>query len=460
MTDPDPVRHRRHTHWVDPAGVTTTGVDDIDLWVGGLAEKQLVFGGLLGPTFNFVFETQMENLQDGDRFYYLSRTAGLNLLTQLEGNSFAELIQRNTDVSGLPADSFSTPGPHLRPGDAAARQRRRSSTTRTPTCNESTLLTRMPDGTIRYGGGEHVVFNGTAGNNRIWSSEGDDTIRGNDGNDRMEGGDGNDNLIGGLGDDILTDPFGDDTHQGRRRQRRPVVRSGLRRRPASRAAGATTSSSHGNDPTETFAGPGDDFVFAGAGDDTVFGDDGDDWIESGRRHRHRAARSTCCRATTAPRSRTTRTSPATTSSSATAARPTTTPRAATTSWSTALASSATRACSGSTGSPTTATRRRRTPTWPSPACCRRASRPTRTASTWSRRCRAGTSTTSCAATTVTPRRWSDHELTAAGIARVAGLARPAAAAPRRSPAATSCSAAAARTSSRAAAATTSSTVTR
>ena len=61
--------------------------------------------------------------------------------------------------------------------------------------------------------------------------------------------------------------------------------------------------------TETFGGPGNDFVFAGDDEDTVFGDDGDDWI--GGRH---GARSTCCRATTAPRSRTTRTSPATTSS--------------------------------------------------------------------------------------------------------------------------------------------------
>ncbi len=90
-------------------GITITGVDDIDLWVGGLAEEQQAFGGLLGATFNYVFEHQMEDLQDGDRFYYLSRTAGMNLLTQLEGNSFAELISRNTDVQGLPADSFSRP---------------------------------------------------------------------------------------------------------------------------------------------------------------------------------------------------------------------------------------------------------------------------------------------------------------------------------------------------------------
>ena len=44
------------------------------------------FGGLLGSTFNFVFENQMERLQDGDRFYYLERTAGLNFLTELEAS--------------------------------------------------------------------------------------------------------------------------------------------------------------------------------------------------------------------------------------------------------------------------------------------------------------------------------------------------------------------------------------
>ena len=49
------------------------GLNDIDLWIGGLAEKKMAFGGMLGSTFSFVFELQLENLQDGDRFYYLSR---------------------------------------------------------------------------------------------------------------------------------------------------------------------------------------------------------------------------------------------------------------------------------------------------------------------------------------------------------------------------------------------------
>ena len=67
------------------------------------------FGGLLGSTFNYVFQNQLENLQDGDRLYYLNRTPGMNLRTQLEGNSFAELIQRNTDgTHSLKADAFAT----------------------------------------------------------------------------------------------------------------------------------------------------------------------------------------------------------------------------------------------------------------------------------------------------------------------------------------------------------------
>lgn len=72
------------------------------------------FGGMLGSTFNFVFETQMEMLQDGDRFYYLSRVQGLNLLNELEANSFSALVMRNSDLgeansSHLPANLFQTP---------------------------------------------------------------------------------------------------------------------------------------------------------------------------------------------------------------------------------------------------------------------------------------------------------------------------------------------------------------
>ncbi|GAB3266187.1 hypothetical protein GCM10027425_32350 [Alteromonas gracilis] len=262
-----------------PGGASATGVDDIDLWVGGLVERPMVFGGMLGSTFNDIFEIQMEDLQDGDRFYYLSRTAGLNLLTQLEGNSFAELVMRNTDVTSLPADAFSRPdhvfevaalgtsGPVL--DDPAT------------AWNERQLLTRMADGTLRYGGGSHTVFNGTAAGDLLTAGEGDDTLRGNDGPDRLQGGDGNDHIIGGLGDDILLDVAGDDVIKGGDGDDAISTGRGFGGDLAMGGRGRDFIVG-GNDTTESFAGPGDDFIFAGDGTDTVFGDDGDDWIEDGK----------------------------------------------------------------------------------------------------------------------------------------------------------------------------------
>ena len=100
------------------AAGSTTGVDDIDLWVGGLAEERPsnVGGGggagtnLLGDTFNHVFQDTLTNLQEGDRFYYLGRLAGLQLLTAVEGNTLADMFIRNSDLDTLPALLFEVPG--------------------------------------------------------------------------------------------------------------------------------------------------------------------------------------------------------------------------------------------------------------------------------------------------------------------------------------------------------------
>lgn len=264
-----------------------TGLRDVDLWMGGLAEKGTVFGGLLGSTFNYVFEMQMEDLQFGDRFYYLSRTAGLNLLTQLEGNSFAELISRTTDVSNLPADSFSRPDFIFDVG--ALTQQPAPTITDDPTTSyvesdrtkdPGQFLSRTPDGTLRYAGPAHTVFNGTAGADKLRASEGDDTLRGNGGGDTMEGGDGADHLIGGEGDDLLQDLFGDDVLKGGDGD--DALSSGQGFGGDLNQGGRGDDYVRGgNDATETFAGPGNDLVHAGDGDDTVFGDDGDDWIEGG-----------------------------------------------------------------------------------------------------------------------------------------------------------------------------------
>jgi beta-lactam-binding protein with PASTA domain/Ca2+-binding RTX toxin-like protein len=255
----------------------TTGVESIDLWMGGLAEAQAPFGGLLGATFSLVFEVQLEALQNSDRFYYLERTDGLNLLVQLEGNSFAELVSRNTTAQGTGADLFSRPDLTFNLANLGTTGPILDDPT-TPD-DESTMtdLVRLPDGTIRYNGPLHVIFNGSAGNNRIFSSEGDDTLRGNDGNDWMQGGTGNDQHIGGAGDDIILDSFGDD-----------VLKGGPGNDAISAGPGLDLLQGNdgsdwmvGADTDESFGGPGNDFIFAGDGENTAVGDEGNDWIEGG-----------------------------------------------------------------------------------------------------------------------------------------------------------------------------------
>ncbi len=266
------------------AGVNT-GIDDVDLWSGGLAEGIEPFGGLLGPTLNFVFELQMENLQDGDRFYYLHRTAGLNLLTALEGNSFAELIERNTDVTNLPADVFSRPDyffdvgfqnanfPNTIGDDPATTY----DETNLPTAPDSELV-RTPNGTVRFAGGEHANMVGGPGADRIRGGIGDDTIRGNDGNDRLEGDSGNDAIIGGEGDDIITDSFGDDGIKGGPGNDAIAGGQGF---DLLQGGDGSDFIVQGSDPSETFGGLQNDFIFGGASAAILFGDYGDDWLEGG-----------------------------------------------------------------------------------------------------------------------------------------------------------------------------------
>ena len=257
-------------------GVTTTGLDDVDLWVGGLAEITNLFGGLLGSTFNYVFQTQLEKLQDGDRLYYLARTPGMNLRTQLEGNSFSEMIQRNTDgTNTLKADAFATADckfqianlesrdarPAVRPQSGAGRStttRARPTATRTSCCctsptaprstgssttstrpastasrsttapptrtGSSAATTTTPSGVATV----NDVIEGNGGDDVALGGEGNDIITDLAGADVPKGGPGNDAIDAGIGDDIPMGNAGSGLHQ-RRRQRQRVVRRSRQR---------------------------------------------------------------------------------------------------------------------------------------------------------------------------------------------------------------------------------------
>ncbi|UVE16259.1 heme peroxidase [Pseudomonas sp. LS44] len=267
----------------DIDGVTNTGLGNVDLWIGGLAEKQMPFGGLLGSTFNFVFETQMEKLQDGDRFYYLERTAGLNFLTELENNSFAKLIMANTNATHLPGDVFSTPGLILEADQVV--QFNEGLGNADPDDGTVTRINPNPptqgplaDTYLRYTGDEHVVLGGTDGNDVLVSSLGDDTLYGDAGDDRLEGGFGNDFLFGGAGDDILTDRGGDDNIQGG--EGNDVIHGGNGIDLILGGFGSDFIVKI-EDESEIFGGTGNDFILAARANEMTFGNEGDDWIEHG-----------------------------------------------------------------------------------------------------------------------------------------------------------------------------------
>lgn len=274
------------------AGGDLGGLNLVDFWIGGLAEKKMAFGGQLGTTFNFVFEVQMEQLQDGDRFYYLSRAQGMNLLNQLEADSFAELVMRNTDLGNpnathLPSSLFLTPD-HILELDQA-RQKLADPTHDNAILNAiSPMVIRRDtngdgiDDYLRYTGGDHVVLGGTEQDNTLIGGEGDDTLWGDGGNDRLEGGFGVDHLFGGAGDDIITDSgtdsgaadviHGDDGND--------VINGGNGLDLIFGGRGQDFIFG-GVDGKTITAGEGNDFVRGPDGLSFVAGNEGDDWLEGG-----------------------------------------------------------------------------------------------------------------------------------------------------------------------------------
>src|SRR4051794_40195683 len=258
----------------------TCGLDNIDFWIGGLAERQAAFGGLLGSTFHYVVESQLAHLQDFDRFYYLQRTDGLNFRFSLEGNSLAELARRNTVAVGTMNNVFETADFSFSPTTADGPL--------DPLNPNSPVFITQPDGTKLFFDplhtGKNIVFNGGPGDDRFKSDIGDDTLYGNDGNDRLEGNDGNDTIIGGAGDDLLFGGNGDDILKGGPGNDAISTGPGF---GADLIIGGDGNDFMvgGDDGVEYFGGPGDDIFVDGAmRAEGIFGGDGDDWIYDGEGH--------------------------------------------------------------------------------------------------------------------------------------------------------------------------------
>ena len=247
-----------------------TGYDRVDLWLGGLAEQK-VAGGMLGSTFDFVFAHQMIELQSGDRFYYLDRLAGTNLLAEIEGQLFSDIVMRNSHVKHLYSDIFSVADKYVEMsaqnptyGTAFA-----MSAAHTAGYYNGTFYGNTGDYTDARGvlnpngkGNASEMIGGTATADKINAMGGNDTVWGDEGNDTIEGGNGNDFLHGGDDNDTLTDTQGDDLIWGEGGA--DWINGGAGADVLDGGAGSDT----------VFGGADADILDGGEEDDLMFGDSG------------------------------------------------------------------------------------------------------------------------------------------------------------------------------------------
>jgi len=136
-------------------------VDNIDVWVGGLAEDH-VPGSSVGKLLQTVLVDQFERIRDGDRFWYQNVFGG-EQLRDLEHTRLADVIQRNTDIEGMQrnaffaADTQPVPPEQTRPGRPGAdharphAHRHEHPIVQEPTEQEATLPIRPGGGGSRPG---------------------------------------------------------------------------------------------------------------------------------------------------------------------------------------------------------------------------------------------------------------------------------------------------------------------
>ena len=70
-----------------------------------LAEKHAP-GSSLGSTHIAVLRDQFKRLRDGDRFWYQNRMFTPQKVAALQSNRFSDILQGNTDVTGLQQNVF------------------------------------------------------------------------------------------------------------------------------------------------------------------------------------------------------------------------------------------------------------------------------------------------------------------------------------------------------------------
>ncbi|QCA20204.1 hypothetical protein E5284_21050 [Citrobacter freundii] len=243
-------------------GNTVKGIDRVDLFVGGLAEKH-INGGVVGQTFWVIIHEQLDRIQEGDRLYYLDRVEHLDLYEVIEEQGFAGIVARNTGLTNLPENIFGT-----------------SQLDKPPVIAHNNV--------VLNGGNGIDILNGGLGNDVLNGGGGNDTLNGGAGNDILNGGLGADVMVGSAGNDIyVVDNNGDVVTEGLNGGT-DTVQTTLHNYTLTNNVenlvftGTGAFTGRGNAIANTITGgSGNDFLYGMGGNDTLNGGAGNDVLDGG-----------------------------------------------------------------------------------------------------------------------------------------------------------------------------------
>lgn len=80
-------------------------VDDVDLWLGALAEDA-IGDGLVGELLNAIIVDQFTRTRDGDRFFYLADQDLLSLFPEIGNTRLSQVILANTKIERMGSSAF------------------------------------------------------------------------------------------------------------------------------------------------------------------------------------------------------------------------------------------------------------------------------------------------------------------------------------------------------------------
>lgn len=179
-------------------------IDQIDLWVGGLAEDK-IDGTQMGLTFTAILADQFSRTRSADEtFGELLATLDPAIAEEIANTSLGDIIARNSMVEALQEDVFLS---KARIGGDDDKDRLLG------TEDDELILGFGGNDALRGRRGEDEIFGGD-GNDWIGGGADNDILHGDDGRDHLHGHRGDDELFGGADSDRLKGGRGDDLLDG------------------------------------------------------------------------------------------------------------------------------------------------------------------------------------------------------------------------------------------------------